>query len=481
LATLTVGLTNSSIKQFGQFGDGTINSLTGYRLWVGRDGGYEFKFTGTGLTVSLVAITTAPVWEVSIDGGAFADVTHGGASGVRSDDTLATGLSDALHTVIFRHKSGTQANGAIEIANAFTVTGAAPAVSDPDSWGTQYDANGAQLFAISRIPNAVRGDVASGGYSNLLSLLNPDSCIRWRGNATSWRMLSNLNAAKWRLFRDGTAVAATATLASTARFGWTTLCSGQDGADHEWELVSTSNAYTALQIQTIMGVGGTISATRATNRHCLLCIGDSQFAGNGTADSSTTFGSLLAHATNRDVINLGLASSRVCTFQNFSTALSAGQRMGEFTNFRYQNVDKIVILYQHNDAVAQTALADYNREYTRMLTNLRAAYPTADIICLGMLPTSASITPITRANYVSELSSLVTALADAKVTFVSQEATDFAVNWVIATDQTDGVHQSATGNGKQVTRLQGFISSASDVSSSGSGCLDLSGTGGLAV
>lgn len=475
MATLSIAITDSSIRQDGQFADGTINSLTGYRLWVGRDSGFQFKFTGTDLTASVVSMTTQPVMEVSIDGGAFGDVTHSGASGVRSDDTLASGLSDAEHTVNYRHKSGTQANAGIEIAAAFTATGAAPAFAAPDGYSTaRYHASAAPLSSLARY-NGLCRSFATNGYNNVLSFQFPDSSIRFNASPTSIKAWI-LNGTRYRVFQDGTALAAAAnaTGGGASRYGWDTIASGLDGAEHEYEIVSASHsaALTTANIYELMLIGGDLSATRPDDKYKLLCIGDSMTAGQGTTDSTQAFGRRIAEATNRKVINCGVPSSRVVTFQNFSSALSMGQRMGDLLRHDVcENVDEVLILYGHNDAVNQAALADFYREYRRLVETLMAAYPDANIRCSAILPTTASISPITRADYIAEIADVVTDISDARVTHITMETTDMSptYNATAGQDTTDGVHPDASGYDKIYDRYVALFSNAPDISAGGGG------------
>lgn len=466
MATQIFAITDAAIRQAGQFADGRINSLDGYRQWVGRDSRFEFKATGTDCTMSIVAVATQPTLRVSVDGGAFSNLTLGSA-GVRADVTLFTGLSDAEHTVVVEHSAGTQANAAVEIANAITVTGAAPAIAAPDGYGTQYNAAEYPLAGLSRYNGAAR-TLATTGYVSVLSLQGPDSSIRFRGNPTSIKAWV-ANGGRYRVYQDGTALAAAAntTGGGSSRYGWDTIASGLDGAEHEYEIVNASNAYVQLNIYTVMLIGGTLSSTRPAEKYKLLAVGDSQTAGNGTSDPTQAHGRVIAESTNRKCFNVGLASSRVTTFQGFGT-LSMGQRFGDILTFSYQdNVDRIVVLYGHNDAVNQAALADFNREYTRLVTSLVAAFPTAKILCCALLPTTASITPITRADYIAEIASVVSTLANADVTHVTMETTDFspAYNATAGQDTTDGVHPNASGYGKIVDRLSPSITTASDLSS----------------
>lgn len=462
-ATLGVPLTDSAFRFAGQFAQGQINSLNGYKLWVGRDSRIEFKATGTGVTMSIVAVATQPTLRVSVDGAAFSNLTLGSA-GVRTDVTLSTGLSDAEHTYVVEHSSGTQANAGVEIAGGITITGAAPAIAAPDGYSTaRYEPAGFPMAAVSRYPGNGRAIQAT-GYNNIMALQTPDASIKFRGNPTSIKAWV-LHGGRYRVYQDGTPLAAAANISSggSSRYGWDTLASGLDGADHEYEIVNAS-ANLALNIYELMLIGGDIT-TRPANKYKLVVIGDSMTAGQGTSDSTQAFGRRLAAATNRTVVNWGVSSSRVTTFQGFGTA-SMGQRIGDFMRFdSSENVDEIIILYGHNDAVNQAALTDFYAEYRRMVEMLMAAFPTANIRCSAILPTTASITPITRADYIAEIADVVTDIADARVTHITMETTDMTPNYnaTAGQDTTDGVHPNSSGYDKVVARYGALLSTAPDI------------------
>lgn len=465
MTTTVYPITDSNIRQAGLFADGKGGTSgatpAGYRVFIGNQSRFEIKFTGaSGVTARICAAATQPVLRAIIDGGSPVTLTLGSA-GVETDVSLCSGLSTSdNHTIALEHYSGTALNAGINISSAFALTGPNPTLLTPDGYGEQYDALGFPLASVARYQGPVK-ESTDNGYANCLWLYGPDASIRFNASPTDIKCWMLQNGNTYRVYVDGSPLFASRAAANTGRYGWETAATGLDGAEHEVEIVGTNPSTTALlKIQTVMLIGGTLGASTPVDKFQLLCIGDSKTAGYNT-DSTQAYGSIVARATNRTVVNCGLISSRVA--KAVQTVACFGQRYGDFISPFYCNhVDEIILHYGHNDGVNQATLADFYGEYRRMCELLLAAFPSANVHACGLLPTTASMTPLTISQYSGQVAQVVTDVGNARLTYHSTLTTDFSptFNATAGQDTSDGVHPNPSGHTKIANRLLTVISTA---------------------
>lgn len=472
MPTTTYAITNAAIRYAGQWNIGQLSaSLQGYWQWSGQHGQFEFKATGTDCTMSLAYITSAPTMSVSVDGGAFTNLTLGSVNTL-SDVTLFTGLSDAQHTVIVRHGTGTQSNIGVHISTAIKVTGAAPALASPDNYGNQYNAADYPFARYTLYLGGCKTLQGSGGYYNQVSMQYPDCSIKFRANPTSIRIWTLGAGQKYRVAQDGVLLGAAATsVAGDSRYQWVTVASGLDGAEHEYEIIACTQ--TDFQLVHVMLVGGDVVATKPSDKYVLLGVGDSYIEPQGTGDSTTGILRPLAVATNRHVLNQGLSSSRAVHFAGFAV-LSVEQRIGENYNWGYPRADLVdVVIYEigNNDFRNSVASADFEAAATKEIRALMAAYPTAHIYVMGpVVGTEAQYSAANRALHATAAQNVVTAINDADVTYVSWDAllsAPYNFNVTAGQDTTDGIHPTVAGSAKCVSYLETLIADAANVSEGG--------------
>lgn len=436
----------------------------------GSGGTIDLTFVGTDLTMQCaISNTGGPTTVASIDGGAFNTVTMPASANTWTNVTIATGLSDASHTVTIRFSTNFSYLG-IRSANAFTVTGATPSISSTTTGFSTNIYHLGQLIGCVGLQGSWRSIVDTGGVGSQ-GYIEPsaftakwcDSAITFRSTATTLKMFNYLNGTTCRLYQDGSLVGSTITLANTSVLGWTTLATGLDGASHVYKITYNYNANYAntFYVLGLMAVGGTIDTTyRPTAGGYIAAHGDSITQGTtGTSNDSTqSYLFRLGAATNRPVLNSGYPSVGITNTPGSAQPVAHQNRWTDFAQYlrlHPSDIDYVIELGGVVDA-GQTNLqtaAVFTGAVQSLLSNMRLCLPNATILCLGILPTTGSASA-NRTTFNGYKSTAVSNLNDPKIIYVNTDG------WITpATDCTDGTHPNATGYGKIVTQLQSYVTS----------------------
>jgi hypothetical protein len=220
--------------------------------------GVEFHLLFTGTQIELLA-TDDSSWRVTIDGGAPSDVV--GASGYT---VLATGLTDALHTVAVRHIGG---QTFVYESGMLRVTGTLPSIAgDPDF--LYY-----QIESVSQ--NYLRFDGALNARTNarVPVAYNGGGAVTFYTDGESVELFGYCGS-KLYVIRDGEPL--TNVTLSTGDNRFATLLSGLDTSQvHKYEVLSVSGLYWQPMGIRIIGGNGLSIAQTLPDRPQVYVFGDS--------------------------------------------------------------------------------------------------------------------------------------------------------------------------------------------------------------
>lgn len=391
----------------------------------GANGDIRFSWTGTELKMNHAAGGTA-AFEASVDGGSFALVTTTSTAS-KTLVTIATGLSEATHTVVIRLNTG-YTNGGLKfwLADGIEVTGAAPAISaypDADTTGQQH-----LLWSDSRLQNNFA--------AQLTSFTNPGNPSTGGASLVNGRIRFKTDGAKlwiWspagsrqsgRVYIDGFAeqefndFAPTSSITPT--FGWLTFDLPNDGQMHEIMVVGKTG------FDQIMVAGGTGIFESAYQRGCLqskvVNLGDSVTS----ADSATGYRNAsvgldvlteLALPGRFTFYNRGISGQSVTTF------LSNGR---DLTELQTVSPNVIICWMGVNDLSGLTTqpAEDAKRdEYIEMYTRILRNCPKAKLYQMGLIGFKAVAT-LTRlyAAQQAAVTSVAAAFPTRTIEFIATDA-----------------------------------------------------------
>lgn len=455
MPTTAFNYDNAAFGWLGQHADHPVTSQGG-RTIRGANSELRFKATGTEVTVRIAITATGTNYlQANVDGGGFANLTMPGAADTWSDVTVFTALSDAEHTVIIRHATGTQTNVAYQRTSVISVTGAAPAIAAYDNITNIYDAGLMSFGRYASLEGGARHN-GTGGYLYPENVLIPylDSLVRFYSDAAAISIWALKNSPKLALMQDGVQVG-TVSPGSGNAYDLFTAATGLSGA-HEYEIVNIKTPTTTeAQITQIVLGGGSLQAHSYTRAQAIVGLGDSKVAGNGGAsggDSTKAFIYKLARLKGYEPWNAGISGSRVMSHTNTANGGDRQWTNAARTDFPLGLEPAYVIIqYGHNDAANAVNQTDFEAAYLQMIRGLALACPTAKILCTSIFNTTAFSTTI-RDNYNTNISNAVTSLGDADVTYVDTDG------WIDATnDTTDGTHPDPDGYDLIVTQLAALV------------------------
>lgn len=443
------------------FWDSGNSGGTNFRLSISQDCRLDFSFTGTALSINALATSS---FDMTIDGGATTTPVIGG-SGFNSQ-VLVTGLTDAVHTVTIAKSFGVYLylNDGSVGGVSFSVTGAAPAITAPDTtlFGTQYP-------ITSNLPHFIlEGDWAptvAFGYPASPALYVVSSFQDYSvglktsctGKIRAWMYGA---AASLRLVLDGVPTATYVAIPGDGVFAWRTLATG-DGTSHvyRWDTASHSGVY----VWALMTCGGTADLTYKALRNGIAYYGDSITNGTTFGDTTLSWARQASQLFGLAVFNRGIGGSYVFNWNGQAGSV----RFADITGLSAATMSRIAILYGTNDmsqSGGAETVADYTAAYITMLNGLIAGTGAGVVIdCLSILPRN-TVTPNTLALWNA---GIVAAIAGCSrpdrcfywdVTAAIMVNVGNSSNWSDANgDTVDGLHPNAQGSLKVATKYHSLV------------------------
>lgn len=399
------------------------------------------SFVGTQIELMF---SSANGMYITIDGGSET-LVNPGASGFQ---VAATGLSDATHTIKVRIPSNGYIPRPDQSSNWVRVTGAAPTATTTRQ--SEYLSAGiasgyckviGRKAAVVNISSYETVEAYGKVVSN-----NGWVCIRRRMTGTKLYIYlqpsyyESTYEADIRIYNGRELIATVDMTTALTQSRW---------AELEVDLTSTSANNTLSEIKILfssavlvagIGVAGTLEAAAPPVRKIVYGVGDSivagfQSSGNSWGDLDTLSGRL-----NFDYLRTGIGGEAI---QN--SGASGGMLSSQYTRVtsaeNASSPDIIVITHGVNDGITSssntTARNAFKSAYTTIITNLLAAFPSAIIVCRGMVPNvnSSGSTYWTVNTLVSEV---VSEYANANVRFLDMTG-------LSGVDTVDGLHPNNTG------------------------------------
>lgn len=412
---------------------------------VGERSALAKRITGTDATITFTA--GGSFQEVSVDGGAFSNLTA-----VGSVLTLFSGLSDAAHDVILRGQAGRSATNLPTFSKTtpISVTGAAPAVaSHPDSG--PFEAINAAEFAAKGLTNSPMTTAVNGYSPNPVQLTPFDGCVIRKLRASTIKVWCRGGAsASLTVYRDGTLVGNTAITSST--WGWVTVASGQDeNTEAEYAIISSGPGGTFPYVYSIMAFGGAFSADACEERLRIACLGDSTTVcsiGTGATTAQGWVQKLIARGYL--MFNRGVSGNKISAMDTrWATDVAA-----------ISDLDAVIFVGGANaedTGQNQAANAELARPYVASIIDKAVAYSAELKLFVGETYPSAS-----GQRQGTMLSEEVADEADARVTY---HDTDGWFNPTSGQGTHDGTHLNATGGTAVADEWEPIIEAAFPVTS----------------
>lgn len=456
MATTVYAENNAAILRAGEIHVGYAGSQEA-RWPAGLNAGWDFKATGTDLTIRMFSQNGTVTFKASIDGGAFADITPPSAA-TWGSQTVFTGLSDAQHTVRIRHKTGSSAGLFADPTSFISLTGATPALALPTNFAAVYPA---QYGRLIKYGDCRPSDPGTGNQyrSNVLA---HDSSIRFKAQCSAIHVSAIRAAQGYRLYVDGARHAGGRIVASSAfDYEWIELATGlDDTAIHEYEIVHVTGSVVSgsASIQAI-GLGGTglLAEMPVTPRGKMLVIGDSKSVGlnpSSLIDTGLSYGRKLAVSKGYAVYNIA-ASGHVLISINTSTSTQQGDPKYYLSQGPF---DIICLMVGHNDVGGSVTAAAFEAGYTQLLNMLKGAAPV--ILCIQDVPSTAAGLAAARAGYKTAVQNAIAAAGCG--TFVDTDSLwgtggSAPTNTQINNNTNDGTHPNDVGYDALVTMLNPYV------------------------
>jgi len=236
MATQTYAIPNAGLIFSGGYGDSAVGGHNA-RAILGSSGTLDLVATGTQLEIQIYTTNATTPFQISVDGGAFADLANAPAN-TWNWVTVFTGLGDAAHTATIRRKTG---DVYFDRDDCVRVTGGAPAISAPAGFGTQYQLRGTLGSYIlmetgwvaavnSGVNDYIAGASVGGDYPW------SDVSIRFRATIETLKLWTYRKAGKVLLYIDGVAQSVI-TFSNLSLWGWETIATGLDSTtEHEYTI-----------------------------------------------------------------------------------------------------------------------------------------------------------------------------------------------------------------------------------------------------
>lgn len=192
-----------------------------------------------------------------------------------------------------------------------------------------------------------------------------------------------------------------------------------------------------VNVKVVSGSTVTIASARPTNK--LLLLGDSITHGFYTSKVTASWAYLLCGLKSVQMISEGYSSLR--TVGSYGTSAATGS--GAYA---------VTVALGYNDFGAQTALATFQTAYQLILTNIRAALPSAKIyVITPIYSTSTNTIPLS--DYRTYIGNAVTAVGDVNTVLID--------GLTLMTNNSnrlaDGIHPNDTGSAEIATALAALI------------------------
>lgn len=192
-----------------------------------------------------------------------------------------------------------------------------------------------------------------------------------------------------------------------------------------------------VNVKVVSGSTVTIASARPTNK--LLLLGDSITHGFYTSKVTASWAYLLCGLKSVQMISEGYSSLR--TVGSYGTSAATGS--GAYA---------VTVALGYNDFGAQTALATFQTAYQLILTNIRAALPSAKIyVITPIYSTSTNTIPLS--DYRTYIGNAVTAVGDGNTVLID--------GLTLMTNNSnrlaDGIHPNDTGSAEIATALAALI------------------------
>ena len=192
-----------------------------------------------------------------------------------------------------------------------------------------------------------------------------------------------------------------------------------------------------VNVKVVSGSTVTIASARPTNK--LLLLGDSITHGFYASKVTASWAYLLCGLKSVQMISEGYGSLR--TVGSYGTSSATGS--GAYA---------VTVALGYNDFGAQIALATFQTAYQLILTNIRAALPSAKIyVITPIYSTSTNTIPLS--DYRTYIGNAVTAVGDVNTVLID--------SLTLMTNNSnrlaDGIHPNDTGSAEIATALAALI------------------------
>jgi hypothetical protein len=282
-------LGTTGIRFYGRRGAAALRNGVNARLTSAWGSRYCFRFTGAGITAN-VEMSDGTWNKVRIDGGAWTTLTATGAGTWDTAKSLASGLSDTTHELEFVHN---QTGTYVAVANAFTITGASPAISAPTLDGTYLKVGESPLSGTlvqharwAAAPNEGHSSPSALTYTNFA-----DGIIRFKRRCSGMRLYGR-SGTVWTLLANGMAVSQQTVPINNADSVWafTPVWSGLDDTQEvEYTLTTSRQVAGFIDAIEFFGDHGTpVSSPSSAPTRYIFGRGDS-LTQSQYPNSSTTY------------------------------------------------------------------------------------------------------------------------------------------------------------------------------------------------
>jgi hypothetical protein len=467
-ATATFSTTHAAVLRCGQINPGYTAGRAADEL-ISLGSGYDFTLTDcTALSVPFFLAASAGM-TVSVDGGVATALTMP-ATGSWADVVVFSGLATSAHTVSLRLTSGSRML-AIDAVNSFKASNVGslttPTISATKA-GPVYPVGKATFRRNASVDGAVVlvPSLNTGTYNAPLLDLPAyvGQRVAFQSDATELRFFMAGQGQKFSLVIDGVVTGAQVTVPADGLNEWRTIGTGLDGANHTYAVQNDlPGMYLIYSVQT---VGGTLTTHAFPAAGNLVVYGDSISVAAGTSRASKGYAAQVARAKGRRLINLAVSGSAVSSSVDVGRPGLVTEFAGDYLNWAPTgwdtSQDEVVILAGFNDSNYIDDLPAFTNAYSLALDGLAATGATVRV--LGYLDTAAAQASANRTAWNSALSSLVSGLGLARITYHD------TTGWVIpASDCVDGIHLNQSGDDKVATQLDSIVTTWTAPSGGGGG------------
>ena len=483
-------ITDSSIAPCGFFSDGyAIDRAAGFAK--SNYAGWDFKFTGTSLSMGLANVGGVVNLNVTVDGITSSPMMPAQGTTAWPAATVIWTGNQGTHTAQIREAyTGYPHFLAIDSANAFIASGTTPSFAPPADTGPTYVINQPLFSKHSAREGAWEyahaGLIGNVDSPTLYATLRVGQVLRWRGHATKIRLRGyRAGGGVISFLQDGVAGTAFAVPTdSNDPYGWFTLGTPVDvSGDHEYGVVVSSGT---IFIHEVQMCGGALNTTATfVQRGNLVGFGDSKMVGAGLGAQNSVPGGYdvgngylfkVARATNRACLNLGRSGSTLLTDPVGSALGYNAEVISDYLAYLPTGWDasQDVIVWElgYNDAqrVIDGSAASVTAWTNAITAKLAALATTGANVFIYAIPPSSTFNLINTSTHTDVYATIlnaatqnaVTALNVSNVVFRSTTVTGpHALNGAInpgyatlgAGDTQDGVHFNSHGESQMLAIL----------------------------